>query len=116
MLNLLLDTDLLPYSLLCATSTICRLHNSNNKRFEIISKDNKTIQIEVDNDDPHADKKMKEKLEPYVSNTENRNEHQYKQLEIYWPTATHSMRHESMPGCAISKFMSNLIKENVCLV
>ena len=79
---MILGTEVLPHSLLCATSTICRLHNSESKRFEIITDTDEKITIEVDDDDPEA---QKEKLKPYVSGTESREQHKYKQVEIYWP-------------------------------
>ncbi|XP_060590684.1 uncharacterized protein LOC132745735 isoform X2 [Ruditapes philippinarum] len=87
LLNLILGTEVLPHSLLCATSTICRLHNSESKRFEIITDTDEVIKIEVDsNDDPDTqEEKLKEKLKPYVSGTESREQHKYKQVEIYWP-------------------------------
>ncbi|XP_045157887.1 dual serine/threonine and tyrosine protein kinase-like [Mercenaria mercenaria] len=86
LLNLILGTDVLPHSLLCATSTICRLHNSKSKKFEIITNENEIIPIEVNNENPEKEEELlKEKLKPYVSSTESREEHKYKQVEIYWP-------------------------------
>lgn len=84
-MNLLLGTDVLPHSLLCATSTICRLHNSSTKRFEIITREGEIIPIEAKGDGPEAENELKEKLKPYVSIPETHKEHMYKQVEIYWP-------------------------------
>ena len=79
LLNLIIGTEVLPYSLLCATSTICRLHNDARMWFEV---DGQEVVIEEDSEDPTAC--LRDKLLPFVSVKENR-EKEVKQVDIYWP-------------------------------
>lgn len=85
LLNLILDADVLPHHQLCATSTICRLHNSTNKKIEIILKNGETIIKDINNEDPMAAEALKKELKPYTQSTESREKNICKQVEIYWP-------------------------------
>ena len=84
LLNLLLGTDVLPHSLLCATATICRLHNSKDKRVEIESYDGDIKTISLDEADQTSGA-LHKKLKPYISSKEMRIKNPYKNVDIYWP-------------------------------
>lgn len=84
LLNLLLGTDVLPHSLLCATATICRLHNSQDKRVEIEDANGKVKKITIDEEDATSNL-LHAKLKPYISSKEMREDHLYKLVDIYWP-------------------------------
>lgn len=80
---MLLGADVLPYSLLSATATICRLHHSDRKRFEIVYDDhqNEVHEIQTGEDDT----KFLQKLRDIVSGEGSEEERPCKQVEIYWP-------------------------------
>ena len=84
LLNLLLGTDVLPHSLLCATATICRLHNSKDKRVEIESFEGDIKTIPLDESDQTSEA-LHRKLKPYISSKEMRINNPYKNVDIYWP-------------------------------
>ena len=84
LLNLLLGTDVLPHSLLCATATICRLHNSKDKRIEIESHEGVIKTISLDESDQTSEA-LHKRLKPYISSKEMRIKNPYKNVDIYWP-------------------------------
>ena len=84
LLNLLLGTDVLPHSLLCATSTVCRLHNSDRKKVDIEPFTGDHIHIELEDGKSSSDN-LHEKLKQYISSKESRAENLYKNVDIYWP-------------------------------
>ena len=86
LLNLLLGTDVLPHSLLCATATICRLHYSKDKRVEIESCDGDIKTIPLDESDQTSEA-LHKRLKPYISSKEMRFKNSYKNVDIYWPLA-----------------------------
>lgn len=85
LLNLILGTEVLPYSSLCETSTIFRLHHSNRKRFEIIYEDNDSKTVENENDSDLI-KKLSEEMSGKNRSDEDLGKHKLcRQVEIYWP-------------------------------
>ena len=84
LLNLLLGTDVLPHSLLCATSTVCRLHNSDKKKVDIEPFTGDHIRIKLEDGESSSDN-LHEKLKQYISSKESRAENLYKNVDIYWP-------------------------------
>ncbi|KAJ8313597.1 hypothetical protein KUTeg_008158 [Tegillarca granosa] len=83
-LNLLLGTEILPNSLLCSTSTICRLRHCNEKRVEVTEVGN-DIPIKLNVDQLTDGKSLKSILQNYVSVEKNRADNPYKYVDIYWP-------------------------------
>ncbi|KAL3880447.1 hypothetical protein ACJMK2_032684 [Sinanodonta woodiana] len=84
-LNLLLgpDAELLPHSLLCATSTICRLHNSQEKKFIYYENGQQASSPET-LDGAATCEDLQARLAPFVSNrkgSKGKNSH----VDIFWP-------------------------------
>ncbi|KAL3880446.1 hypothetical protein ACJMK2_032683 [Sinanodonta woodiana] len=84
-LNLLLgpDAELLPHSLLCATSTICRLHNSQEKKFIYYENGQQASSPET-LDGAATCEDLKARLAPFISSREgSKGKHSY--VDIFWP-------------------------------
>ncbi|XP_052238743.1 dual serine/threonine and tyrosine protein kinase-like isoform X3 [Dreissena polymorpha] len=80
-LNLLLGTDVLPYSLLCATSTICRVHPiaTDAERYYVVHKADGTEHRQtIRENDVEALEKLKQEVTHRDAGTE------YKCVDIYW--------------------------------
>ncbi|KAK3584085.1 hypothetical protein CHS0354_024193 [Potamilus streckersoni] len=84
-LNLLLgpDSELLPHSLLCATSTICRLHNSQEKKFIYFENEQQASRPET-LDGAATCEDLQAKLAPFVSSRE-RSKEKHSYVDIFWP-------------------------------
>jgi len=90
LINLLLGADVLPYSLLCTTASICRLHNimpGEPRRFTIISKDSDSVSqiIEEENYDTCIDQ-LKKEISRQKPHTDEKTETIIDiEIDIYWP-------------------------------
>ncbi|KAK3584084.1 hypothetical protein CHS0354_024192 [Potamilus streckersoni] len=84
-LNLLLgpDAELLPHSLLCATSTICRLHNSQEKKFIYYENGQQVSEPEMLNAAATCDD-LQTRLAPFVSSREG-SKGKHSHVDIFWP-------------------------------
>jgi len=82
-LNILLGFDLLPTSVLACTSVVCRLRTSQMRKADIIDVNDKIVEtIKMENKD---EKKFKNDLKVFICPEKNRDEHQVKYVDIYWP-------------------------------
>jgi len=82
-LNILLNFDLLPTAVLACTGAVCRLRTSQMRKADIIDVNDKIVEtIRMENGDM---KKFKNDLKAFVSPKKNRDEHQVKYVDIYWP-------------------------------
>jgi hypothetical protein len=93
MINLLLGVDLLPYSILSTTSTICEIkyglhpklvahykNDGDNSRPPLLPK---TVKLSEPND---CGKSYRDQIAPYVHLKEKRDEGtSYEKVEIFWP-------------------------------
>ena len=90
LLNLLLGADVLPYSLLCTTSSICRLHNIRQgepRRFTISTKDSDPFHQII------IKENYKECMDQLKKEISRRNSHADKktgtttemEIDIFWP-------------------------------
>ena len=86
-INLILGEDLLPYSTLSTTSTICELKYGEKRKIGVHFKDSGT--------DTHAPlfhefvtdggQTYQEQIEKFVSLKSNREKTPYKKVELFWP-------------------------------
>jgi len=90
LLNLLLGADVLPYSLLCTTASICRLHNirpGESRRFTISTKDSAPFHqiIMTENYDECMDQLKKEITRRNPHADEKTGTTTEMEIDIYWP-------------------------------
>ncbi|VDI50571.1 Hypothetical predicted protein, partial [Mytilus galloprovincialis] len=89
-INLLLGVDLLPHSALACTSTICRIHNSKEKKIEVTGKSKRphAIPLEKDLDADSVRTLLKRYVtirKPTESQIDMVEEEEYEFVDIYWP-------------------------------
>ncbi|XP_045191365.2 uncharacterized protein LOC123548286 isoform X2 [Mercenaria mercenaria] len=84
-LNLLIGTDVLPYSLLSNTSAICQIHNSEKKKFKVVRENDESETFDVVGDGSAAEKDLIAKLTPYVGRSGYVTGNKIKHVDIYWP-------------------------------
>lgn len=89
-INLLLGVDLLPHSALACTSTICRIHNSKEKKIEVTGKSKRphALPLEKNLDSESVRTLLKRYVtiqEPTESQIGMVEEEEYEFVDIYWP-------------------------------
>jgi len=90
LLNLLLGANVLPYSLLCTTASVCRLHNikpEEPRRFRISSKDSAPVSqiVREENYEGCIDQLQREITRRNTNSADQAGPVNDMEIDIYWP-------------------------------